>query len=403
MIPTVGWSTLLFSRNPSANVCLFTLRRESQLKKRREAERAEGIEKGIIADPEKPRKLADAVKLVGTCQEMCPEYERVERIVQKDVWGPEADPVKLKNGGGVVAVEQRMVKKFKRAAAGLDEQLPSDLRPPGALKKTCDYLFDDLLGGAENLAKVHHFIWDRTRAIRNDFSIQQVSKLAEVQIAVDCYERIARFHILSLHKLALPDKPYDKYDWYQEREQLDKTLLSLMQYYDGTRGRMRFTNEPEFRAYSIILQIQTPIPDLEDRVQTWPQDIVLDARIQRALKLYALAANTSDPQGPIKPLTVHNIAQTNFMRFWALVRSKETSYLMACAAEVYFKIVRREALKNLWVADRRNQVQTDNWSVASMTKYLGFDNEEQTRNFVEAYSFAIGQRDDGTPFLNWGS
>lgn len=27
-----------------------------------------------------------------------------------------------------------MVKKFRRAAAGIDEQLPSDLRPPAVLK-----------------------------------------------------------------------------------------------------------------------------------------------------------------------------------------------------------------------------------------------------------------------------
>jgi hypothetical protein len=30
--------------------------------------------------------------------------------------------------------EARMIKKFRRAAAGLDEQLPSDLRPPPVLK-----------------------------------------------------------------------------------------------------------------------------------------------------------------------------------------------------------------------------------------------------------------------------
>ena len=30
--------------------------------------------------------------------------------------------------------EERMVKKFRRAAAGIDEQLPSDLRPPATLK-----------------------------------------------------------------------------------------------------------------------------------------------------------------------------------------------------------------------------------------------------------------------------
>lgn len=58
---------------------------------------------------------------------MCAEYERLERIVQNDIWGPE----QAENGS---PDEMRMVKKFRRAAAGIDEQLPSDLRPPATLK-----------------------------------------------------------------------------------------------------------------------------------------------------------------------------------------------------------------------------------------------------------------------------
>ena len=146
-----------------------------------------------------------------------------------------------------------------------------------------------MIGQSPDLATVHHFVWDRTRAVRNDFSIQQVSKAADYQLAIECYERIARFHIVSLHQLALPEKPYDKYDAQQEREQLDKTLLSLMQLYDDSRDRIQSTNEAEFRAYCIIFQIQDPVPDLEDRVQRWPAHILRDARVQRALKLYAAA------------------------------------------------------------------------------------------------------------------
>lgn len=74
-----------------------------------------------------------------------------------------------------------MVKKFRRAAAGLEEQLPSDLRPPHVLKRTCDYLFNEVIGNASSLAHVHHFVWDRTRAIRNDFSILQVTKSEELR------------------------------------------------------------------------------------------------------------------------------------------------------------------------------------------------------------------------------
>ncbi|KAG9803241.1 hypothetical protein KCU77_g23317, partial [Aureobasidium melanogenum] len=236
------------------------------LKKRREQERIHAIAQGFLADPDKPRTLAEAITPVGTCPDMCPEFERLERVVQKDVWGPELDDQ------GAPA-EHRMVKKFRRAAAGIDEQLPSDLRPPSTLKETVDYLFNEMVANAESLGSVHHFVWDRTRAIRNDFSIQQITKPADVEIAIECYERIARFHILSLHQLAVPDKPYDKYDWYQEREQLDRTLLSLMQYYDDSRGRVECKNEAEFRAYLIIFQAQDPTPDLDERVNTWPVSV----------------------------------------------------------------------------------------------------------------------------------
>lgn len=60
-----------------------------QLRKQRERERSDAIARGILADPDKPRTLADAITPVGTCPDMCPEFERVERVVQKDVWAPE--------------------------------------------------------------------------------------------------------------------------------------------------------------------------------------------------------------------------------------------------------------------------------------------------------------------------
>ncbi|KAI9873494.1 MAG: hypothetical protein M1823_007906, partial [Watsoniomyces obsoletus] len=122
-----------------------------------------------------------------------------------------------------------MVKRFRRSAAGYDEQLPSDIRTPETLKRTMDYLVDSVVGGPERLAVVHKFVWDRTRAIRNDFSIQQVSKEEDVLLAVDCYERIARFHIMSMHQLCKPENLRDgeNFDFFQEREQLNNTLLSL--------------------------------------------------------------------------------------------------------------------------------------------------------------------------------
>jgi hypothetical protein len=325
---------------------------------------------------------------------MCPEFERLERVVQKDVWGPEHDDA------GAVA-EPRMVKKFRRAAAGIDEQLPSDLRPPSTLKLTVDYLFNDIVANAASLGSVHHFVWDRTRAIRNDFSIQQITKPADVEIAIDCYERIARFHMLSLHQLALPEKPYDKYDWYQEREQLDRTLLSLMQYYDDSRGRVDCKNEAEFRAYLIIFQAQDPTPDLDERVNTWPLSVKSDRRIRIALDLNSAASNVVDPQGPLKPRALYPVAREDWSQFFDLVRSNKVSYLMACVSEIYFKLVRRTALNSIW---RGFKGQVHDFTVLFMTQILGFDYPEQTVTFCQHFGFVFKTPSSGgEPFLDLDS
>lgn len=253
---------------------------------------------------------------------------------------------------------------------------------------------------------MHHFVWDRTRAIRNDFSIQQVGKVPELRIAIDCYERIARFHILSLHQLATPEKPYDKYDWQQDREQLDRTMLSLMQYYDDSRERYRSANEAEFRAYCIIFQIQSRIPDMEDKVQSWPQDVVRDPRVQRALKLYAAAGNITDLQGPgsFKPPTTFKVAQQNWQRFWKLVASNEISYLASCACEIYFNLVRRIALTSVWVAYRQGgDRRPEDWTITELVDVLGFDTEEEVVQYCESYGFAVKTRADGTAYLDIAS
>lgn len=297
-----------------------------------------------------------------------------------------------------------MVKRFRRSAAGYDEQLPSDIRPPIVLQRTLDYLLDEVIGGPRPLAGVHKFVWDRTRGIRNDFSIQQVSRAADLRIAIDCFERIARFHILSLHQLSRPDQDNGEFDHHQEREQLNNTLLSLMYYYDDSRHKLKSPNEAEFRAYCIIFEIQDQRPDLEDRSQNWPIDVLKDRRVQTALKLYAAAGNTADEQGPLKPRTPNMIAQADYGKFWSVVASNAVSYLMACAAEIYFNLVRRTALELIWKAYKRGgSIKTEDWSLRELVPTLGFDDEEQVRIFCEDHGFTIGERADGEPFLEIGS
>lgn len=300
-----------------------------------------------------------------------------------------------------------MVKKFKRPGAGDGDQLPSDLRPPHVLKITCDYLFRELLTNAPSLASVHGFIWDRTRAIRNDFSIQQVTKLEDVQIAIECFERIARFHILALHQMATPESRQQArkaeiiYDPQQEREQLDRTLLSLMQYYDDYRGRLELANEAEIRSYCVIFQLDSMQTDIEDRVQSWPRALLGDRRVQSAVQLYAAACTTFRRLGPFKALaTEHVVARQDWESFWKLTKSTKISYLQACVAEIYFHLLRDMVLRSIVRAMRvskavngRFNPSTD-WSLHDLRNLFYFDDDEQLVAFCARYDLEFHQVGD---------
>jgi len=56
-----------------------------QLKALRPSMRAYSIKHKLISDPEHRTDLTGAITVVGTCMDMCPEFERHEREFQKDV------------------------------------------------------------------------------------------------------------------------------------------------------------------------------------------------------------------------------------------------------------------------------------------------------------------------------
>jgi hypothetical protein len=56
-----------------------------QLKIDQVKQRERAIRDGQMADPNQPTSLNLAITPVGTCTRMCPEFESVERIVQKAV------------------------------------------------------------------------------------------------------------------------------------------------------------------------------------------------------------------------------------------------------------------------------------------------------------------------------
>ena len=47
--------------------------------KARELERKKAIAEGKMDDPAVPKRLEDAISVVGTCPDMCPRFERYRR------------------------------------------------------------------------------------------------------------------------------------------------------------------------------------------------------------------------------------------------------------------------------------------------------------------------------------
>lgn len=87
------------------------------------------------------------------------------------------------------------------------------------LQRTLDYLFHDLLprGGFQG---TFNFIRDRSRSVRNDFTMQHITG----PLAIDCHDRCARFHILGMHLQR--DVPGFQYE--MEDQQLMNSMCGYM-------------------------------------------------------------------------------------------------------------------------------------------------------------------------------
>jgi hypothetical protein len=85
-----------------------------------------------------------------------------------------------------------------------------------------DYLINTIVR-LRPLHNCHAFVRDRTRSIRQDFTLQNIRDVTAVQ----AHEKIARFHILCLHDLTGYDEK--QFSEQQETEQLRKGNLLKLQ------------------------------------------------------------------------------------------------------------------------------------------------------------------------------
>lgn len=316
----------------------------------------EMMEKFNLVDKENAKKsLHDAIIFRGSCRDMCPTFERVERVFKNQVSKWEKDPQTNKIS------KDRALKTFMRPS-GQAPPLPSDVRSPDVLQKTLNYIIQHLL---PKLPESQSFIWDRTRSIRQDFTFQNNYSGIE---SIDCHEKICRIHILSLHIMAGSDD--QDYQQQQEVEQFNNSLQTLTHMYNDIRSRSGFCpNEPEFRSYELISKIKDN--ELDRYLQTLPDYIQNDPLVQRTIMLRSLI---------IEGLNSFN-SYTEF--FKAILDKSKTPFLLASLAEIHFNKIRYNALRAM---TRLYHTKSKKMPEASyIASILGYNNIDQFLETCKLY------------------
>lgn len=218
-------------------------------------------------------------------------------------------------------------------------------------------------------------MWNRTRAIRQDFIVQGLRGALEIE----CHERIARYHILCLHWKG--GAGAEGWSEQQELEQLRKTIRSLTEFYDDLRrsSGQDSLNEAEFRAYNLLLHMQDP--ETLREVEVLPSAVFDSACVQAALRLrgYAQRSNNIVKRG--RPLNTESTMNLWTRFFGEIKRNRSVSYLLACLAENAFSQVRAGALKAM---GRSYLNQHAPLPLEYLRRSLGMDDDEEARSFALA-------------------
>ncbi|KAL2744115.1 XMAS2 protein [Vespula maculifrons] len=301
----------------------------------------------------KSHSLATAKITSGTCPDMCPEKERLMRESQRQV-----APYEQLEGNEYRINHMIAVKQYSRSSADQEEPMAHELRPVKSLKMTMSYLLHEIVNLCEeegtNLGEWYHFLWDRTRGIRKDITQQELCCIDSVELVEQC----ARFHIVCSERLCAEE--LSVFDKKINSENLTKCLQSLKYMYHDLRVKgITCQNEPEFRAYIILLNLNNG--NFMSDLQQLPTSIQKSPEVQFAINIYS------------------TLESNNYYKFFKLVR--QTTYLNACILLRYFNQVRVKALSIMVKAYCRTT--STAYPLYELLHNLGFENENETICFCE--------------------
>ncbi|KAF1326322.1 Nuclear protein export factor, partial [Globisporangium splendens] len=331
-------------------------------------------------DDSNKAELSSAVNLDGTCVDMCSPAERELhiRVDELSVFekcfpdqpGRERDLI---------------IKRFQRSSADHKLDIPSEVRPPGVLRRTQLYIEQEIMdrerAGVDprfnpprlpEIIELYNFCWDRFRMIRKDFVLQNYRGAGGRvhPIVLDVHERVARYHILSEHELI----EVPSFVAQQNMEQLGQTLKSLNELYDESRnlGDPSYLSpfEAEFRAYFILCTLDNGRGlDVLKFVKGLHKSIVDSPQVKFAMKVF-VARHTSD-----------------YFQFFVLLR--QATYLQSCLLFRYLPSIRSTALQRMNRAFRNQP-----YPLVDLTNLLCFDDLDHAGSVCSQHGLEITQQDE---------
>ncbi|XP_054005091.1 uncharacterized protein LOC128890548 [Hylaeus anthracinus] len=309
----------------------------------------------------KSHTLAAARVMIGTCPDMCPEKERLMRESKRQLALYE-----LQEGNEYKINHMIAVKQYSRSSADQEEPMAHELRPVKSLKMTMSYLLHEIANLCDqpgtNLGEWYHFLWDRTRGIRKDITQQELCCPDSVELVEQC----ARFHIVCSERLCAEEPSI--FDKRINSDNLTKSLQSLKYMYHDLRvNGINCKNEPEFRAYIILLNLNNS--NFMWDLQRLPKSIQKSPEVRFALDVYS-ALDSND-----------------YYKFFKLVR--KTTYLNACILLRYFNQVRLKALSVMVKAYCRTA--STAYPLYELIDILGFEDENEAVYFCEQIGLNVSK------------
>ncbi|XP_055389481.1 uncharacterized protein LOC129618641 [Condylostylus longicornis] len=315
----------------------------------------EARDKYIRLTMSKTIDLKNVSSMKGICPDMCPEKERYLRETRDQISSFEIEKDGSMN-------HKIAIKEYARSSADQESPLAHELRPEPTLKMTMTYLLHRIMDLCDDdnigVGEWFHFVWDRTRSIRKDITQQELCSLDVVELIEQC----ARFHIHCAARLIAEDPSV--FDQKINTENLTKCLQSLKYMYHDLRIKnITCPNEPEFRSYIVLLNLNDA--NFLWEVKQLPEQIRKSRQIREAINFYLAVENN------------------NFVKFFKMIRN--TSYMNSCLLLRYFNQVRSSAIRTIikaYTSTRQNIIQIP---LNYLTDILAFESVDDALIFFDHY------------------